>query len=78
MMQKNRHLGTIPQFLSGYIFATKACIDNWKKLVKQQYLPHMPLQYGQWLRFKFGSPGTLKNLGPYCKLKGPLSTCLYH
>jgi len=25
--------------LSGYIFAPKACIDNWKKLVKQQYLP---------------------------------------
>jgi len=23
----------------GYIFATKARIDNWKKLVKQQYLP---------------------------------------
>ena len=28
---KNRHLGTIPQFLSGYIFATKAYIDNRKK-----------------------------------------------
>jgi len=25
--------------LSGYIFATKACIDNRKKFVKQQYLP---------------------------------------
>ena len=24
----------------GYIFATKACIDNWKKIVKQQYLLH--------------------------------------
>ena len=23
-------------------------------------------------------PGTLKKLGPYCKLKGPLSTCSYH
>jgi len=33
--------------LSGYIFATKAHIDNWKKLVEQQYLPHMPLQYGE-------------------------------
>jgi len=33
--------------LSGYIFATKVCIDNRKKLVKQQYLPHMPLQYGE-------------------------------
>ena len=27
---------------SGYIFATKACIDNRQKLVKQQYLFHMP------------------------------------
>jgi len=25
----------------------------------------------QWLKYKFGSPGTLKNLGSYCKLKGP-------
>jgi len=34
--------------LSGYIFATKACIDNWKKkLVKPQYLLHMSLQYGE-------------------------------
>jgi len=34
--------------LSGYIFATKAHIDNRKKkLVKQQYLPHMFLQYGE-------------------------------
>jgi len=33
--------------LSGYIFATEARIDNGKKLVKHQYLPHMPLQYGE-------------------------------
>jgi len=36
--------------LSGYyIFATKARIDNRRKLVKQQYLPHMllGLQYGE-------------------------------
>jgi len=32
--------------LSGYIFATKACIDNQKKIVKQQYLLHMSSQYG--------------------------------
>ena len=32
----------------GYIFATKACIDNRnKKLVKQQYLPFMSSQYGE-------------------------------
>ena len=33
--------------LLGYIFATKARIDSWKKLVKQQYLPYMALQYGE-------------------------------
>jgi len=32
----------------------------------------------QWLQCKFGGQGTLKNLRPYCKLKGPLSTCSYH
>ena len=31
--------------LLGHIFATKACIDNRKKLVKQQYLLHM--SYGE-------------------------------
>ena len=33
--------------LSGYIFTTKAYIDTRKKFVKQQYLPHMSLQYGE-------------------------------
>jgi len=33
--------------LSGYIFAYKARIDNWKKLVKQQYLLHISSQYGE-------------------------------
>jgi len=33
--------------LLGYIFATKAHIDNRKKRVKQQYLPHMSPQYGE-------------------------------
>jgi len=43
-MQKNRHRRTIAQrtTLSGYIFATKARIDNRKKLVMQQYLPTSP------------------------------------
>ena len=35
--------------LSGYIFATKARIDNRKKFVKQQYVPHMASQYGELL-----------------------------
>ena len=51
--------------LSGYIFATKACIDNRKKnLIKQQYLPYMSSQYGElrptsgWDRFvSLGTPG---------------------
>ena len=33
--------------LSGCIFATKACINNWKKLVKQQYLLQKTSQYGE-------------------------------
>jgi len=33
--------------LSGWIFATKAYIDNRKKVVKQQYLPHISSQYGE-------------------------------
>ena len=33
--------------LSGYLFATRACVDNRKKTVKQQYLPHMLLQCGE-------------------------------
>jgi len=52
-MQKNRQKVAIcaPSYnfvgLSGYIFATKARIDNRKKLVKQQYLLHMSSQYGE-------------------------------
>jgi len=33
--------------LSGYIFATKAQVDNRKKTIKQQYLLHMIPQYGE-------------------------------
>jgi len=33
--------------LSGYIFVTKALIDNWKNLIKHQYLLHMSSQYGE-------------------------------
>ena len=36
--RKSRHRGTN---LSDHIFATKACIDNRKKLIKQQYLLYM-------------------------------------
>ena len=40
------HLGTIAQ-LCRAISSTKARINNWKKLVKQQYLLHMSPQYGE-------------------------------
>jgi len=33
--------------LSGHISATKACIDNREKFVKQQYLFHISSQYGE-------------------------------
>jgi len=33
--------------LSGYMFTAKACIDSRKKLVKQQYLPYMSVQYDE-------------------------------
>jgi len=33
--------------LLGCIFATKAYIDSQKKIVKQQYIPHMSSQYGE-------------------------------
>jgi len=33
--------------LLGYTFATKAHIDNQKKLVKQRYVLHMSPQYGE-------------------------------
>ena len=61
--------GHHPTTLSGYIFATKACIDNRKKLVKQQYLFHMCPQYGElrptsgWDRFgSLGHPSYFQRL----------------
>jgi len=44
---KNSPSGHRRTTLSGYIFAIKAQIDNRKKIVKQQYLPHLSLQYGE-------------------------------
>jgi len=45
--QPNMSSGLHRTTFSGYIFATKARIDNRKKLVKQQYLLHMFPQYGE-------------------------------
>jgi len=54
--------------LSGYIFATEACIDTGKN-VKQQYLLHMSSQYGElrptssWNRFvSLGHPSKFQRL----------------
>ena len=58
--------------LSGYIFATKAHIDNRKKLVKQQYLF---LQYGElrptsgWDRFvSLGHPNKFQRVSRLCSV----------
>ena len=53
--------------LWGYIFATKARIDNRKKLVKQQDLLHMTSQYGE-LRSTNGWDW-LTSLGHPCKFQ---------
>jgi len=44
---KNSPAGHHRTTLSGYIFATKARIDNRKKVVKQQYFFHTSSQYSE-------------------------------
>jgi len=47
-LAKNRHLGTIAQLLSGYIFATEARIDIQKKnLLSSNNVLQMSAQYGE-------------------------------
>ena len=53
--------------LSGYIFATKAHINNRKKLVKQQYVLHMSPQYGE--RRPTSGWDRLTSLGYPCKFQ---------
>jgi len=65
--QKIAISGHHPTTLSGYIFATKARIDNQKKLVKQQYLLHRSLQYGE-LRLTSGWDRFV-SLGHPCKCR---------
>ena len=55
--------------LSGCIFATKACVDNRKKLIKQQYVLYMAPQYGElrstngWDRFgSLGHPSKFQRV----------------
>ena len=48
-----------------FIGLNKACIDNWKKLVKQQYLLHMSPQYG-WDRFRsLGHPSKIQRVSHF-------------
>jgi len=65
---KNSPSGHHRTNLSGDIFLTKACIDNRKKIVKQQYLPHMSVQYGE-LRSTSGWD-LLASLEHPCKFQG--------
>jgi len=47
-MAKNAPSGHHRATLSGYVFSSKAHIDNReKRFVKQQYLLHMSSQYGE-------------------------------
>ena len=59
--RKKSPSGHHPTTLSGYIFATEACIDNRRKTIKQQYLLHMSSQSGELRRTSgwdpFGSLG---------------------
>jgi len=63
--------GHHPTILSGYSFTTKACIDNRKKLVKQQYLIYMSPQYGEHrptiaseiVSLVWGTPGNFNGFG---------------
>jgi len=65
---KNSPHGHKRTTLSGYTFITKARIDNRKKLVKQQCLPHMSSQHGE-LRPTSGSD-LLARLGHPSKYLG--------
>ena len=47
MTQKNRHLGTIAQICWVISSQLRHVSTIGKKLVKQQYLLHMSLQYGE-------------------------------
>jgi len=60
---------------SGYIFATKAHINNWIKLFKQQYLLHMSPQYGElqptsgWdVSLVWGTPGNFNGFRVFAVL----------
>jgi len=78
--RKNLPSGHHRTTVSGCIFAitTKACIDKRKKIVQQQYLLHMTLQYGEhrptrgWHRSGLGTPA---NFNGFCVLAVLLQRC---
>jgi len=57
---------------SGYVFATKVCIDNRKRLVKQQYLPtcpHSMVNFSPLMaKIRSGVWGTPANFNGFCIL----------
>jgi len=63
--------------LLGYSFVTKVCIDNWKKIVKQQYVLHMSPPHGK-LTAEIGSGvwGTPANFNGFCVLAALLHSTL--
>jgi len=69
-MQKSRQKspsGYHHTTLSGYIFATKARIDNWRILVEQQYLLHMSSEYSK--LWPTNGWDWLTSLGQPCKFQ---------
>jgi len=67
--QKNRSKWYPRQLVADVIISH--CWRNYHKYLKPWHLQFNG-RPNQWLKYKFGGPGTL---GPYCRLKRPLSTC---
>jgi len=76
---KIRHLCTIAQLCWAISSQRRHCIDNRNKLVKQQYVPHMFLQYGSFgpltaeidrIR-QFGAPNKFQRVSRLCFVIAP-------
>jgi len=62
------HEWTFCQNLPHIVAGKQRALDTvWRNYVTVT----MYIWFLQWLKYKFGGPGTLKKLGPLCKLKGP-------
>ena len=78
--QKSRQKSHHPTTLSGYIFATKACIDNRKKMLSSNIsptCPHNMVNFGllaaEIFSLVWGTPG---NLNGFCLLAALLHSTL--